>query len=203
MRRTSLLDRLDTENRWAGGGIRVLFCALVLGSLSPLPVASETTRYDEEQRVALTGYRDCLVNTVQPAQSAVASTYLQQACQRVFAPDQGGTQAKNGTQRLTVPEKQQTEKEINRPFDDCLLRYLPTVHNDQSAHAMVQLCREQFGPVAMEGSPGNKPSKILQLLGITPDRKNREHPDMTIEGDSFVPLVPWQSGQPHTRESDP
>ncbi|MBF0461489.1 MAG: hypothetical protein HQL87_08840 [Magnetococcales bacterium] len=172
-----------------------MVCAVLLGSLLPVAAWSESPRADADKPAELALYRDCLVKKVQPAQSAVAAGYLQQACARTFVSPKGASPAKSGTQRPTMADTEQTSRAVTGPFDDCLFQYLPTVHNDQSANAMVELCKEQFGDGTDGAATVHKPNKILQLLGIGSQKPEQEHPDMTIEGDSFVPLVPWQGGQ--------
>ncbi|MEO5351638.1 MAG: hypothetical protein H7835_00245 [Magnetococcus sp. XQGC-1] len=149
-----------------------------------------------ESRVAPAAYRDCLLQKVQPAQSGLAASHLQQACRRKFAPDMEKTVEKSTTRSGGVQEMQPTEQENNGPVDDCLLNYLPTVHNDQSAQAMLQLCREQFGAPTLPTAADKRPSRLWRLLGIIPDKPQGERPDLTIDGEGFVPLVPWQAGQP-------
>lgn len=177
-----------------GGQLLSTLCALLFCILLS-PAAQSEPLQNDEQRATLALYHDCVLKKVQPAESAVAASQLQQACQRTFAPNQEGRFAKNGTQRLNIQEMQQVEQEQNRLLDDCLLNYLPTVHNDQSANAMIQLCTEQFGSRTDVGPSKNRPNILLQLLGIPPKKPNNASSDLAMEDDSFVPLVPWQGGQ--------
>ncbi|MBF0583825.1 MAG: hypothetical protein HQL80_06255 [Magnetococcales bacterium] len=174
----------------------LLLCVLLLGNLLSQPAQAEPILNDAEQRAALARYRDCVIHKVQPARSAVAASHLQQACQTIFAADKGGNAAKMGTRQLNMHEMQQEEQEKNRRFHECLLDYLPTVYNDQSAEAMVQLCREQFGTENDKPVSQARPDILLQLLGLRSDKRNKQPQELTIEGDTFVPLVPWQGGQP-------
>lgn len=186
---TNPVQRRSATTRWA-----TALCALLL-TLLPSPSAQSEPSQQEEQRATLALYHDCVLKKVQPAQSAVAASHLQQACQRTFAPDKGEIFEKNGTQRLNRQEMQRVEREENRLLDECLLNHLPTVHNDQSANAMVQLCTEQFGPGTHAEPSKNRPNILLQLLGIPPQKPGTGSPEWTMENDAFVPLVPWPGGQ--------
>ncbi|MEO5363405.1 MAG: hypothetical protein H7838_07255 [Magnetococcus sp. DMHC-8] len=183
--------------RWVSAAV----CCGWLGGAGPGGAWAGGLGTDAEQKNARSLYRDCVLDKVQPARSAVAATHLLQACQRRFVPEQGLSLDKAGAARPAGQGVRQPERENEGPFDECLLQQLPTVHNDQSAHAMVQLCREQFGSPGRSAPTDQRPGRIWQWLGIKPDQQKREQSDWTMEGDAFVPLVPWQAGQPHTREN--
>ncbi|MEO5341425.1 MAG: hypothetical protein H7837_13070 [Magnetococcus sp. MYC-9] len=169
-----------------------------LACLLPAPChALEERRAGVEQGTARTLYRECLLNKVQPALSTVAATQLQQVCRRKFAPDGEVRPGRKGNLVAPLPEEPRMEQEQQERFDDCLLEYLPTVHNDQSANAMLHLCQEQFGAPGDTTTSARTPNKLLQWLGIRSDKPGRQPADLTLEGETFVPLVPWQGGQPH------
>ena len=175
------------------GAFRVLLCTYWLCLLPHTTWGEEIIHYDDEQQAALAAYKTCLLKHVQPAQSPVAASHLQQACQRQFAPVTSAV-AKNGMQDLSASDEQHRQRENYRLFDECLLHYLPTVHNDPSANALLQLCKEQFGGV-VDATVGQQPNKIMQLLGFGIQQPSHAQPNKILEGDAFVPLRPWQAGQ--------
>ncbi|MBF0262309.1 MAG: hypothetical protein HQL97_10810 [Magnetococcales bacterium] len=131
------------------------------------------------------GYRNCLLERVKPAQSALAAQYLQQACARRFPdprPDKDLAIRPDAEDALLA-------------YDDCLFKQLAAVQNDQSAQWMEQFCHDQHHPGTTNA--GSKPVPMLNLLNIlvgTPEKRaTQEAPK--IDGDGFVPLQPAQAGR--------
>ncbi|MEO5347465.1 MAG: hypothetical protein H7834_13970 [Magnetococcus sp. YQC-9] len=132
-------------------------------------------------------YRDCLLERVKPAKSALAAQYLQQACARRF-PD-----ARSGTDLTVRPDAE----DALLAYDHCLFKQLATVQNDQSAQWMEQFCHDQHHPGTRGQADGDKPVPILNLLNIlvgSPQKKPvQDAPN--IDGEQFVPLQPAPAGR--------
>ncbi|MBF0161046.1 MAG: hypothetical protein HQL88_02050 [Magnetococcales bacterium] len=152
---------------------------------------AEFIRFEDEQQTARTLYQTCLLKHVQPAQSQIAAAWLQQACQRQFAPEP----VTAATGSLSGVNTQQNQRDEHKTLDECLLHHLPTVQNDTSASTLVQMCKEHSGHTGNETENRVKPSALLHLLGIDDRKPRAEQSQQSLEGDVFVPLRPWQAGQ--------
>ncbi|MBF0184015.1 MAG: hypothetical protein HQM06_06470 [Magnetococcales bacterium] len=137
--------------------------------------AGQESRWQESAEKAVqTRYRECLLQKVQPSPSALAAEKLHWACQRRY-----------GSERVPGDEEM--------AYEECLLGYLPQVQNDASAQVMLRLCEEQFAPRAKQEKQDGLGRAWRWLQG------EKTAPGMsvplTIDGDRFEPLQPWQGGQ--------
>ncbi|MBF0614539.1 MAG: hypothetical protein G8237_05470 [Magnetococcales bacterium] len=132
--------------------------------------------------------RQCVLEHVKPARSAVAAQYLQQACARRFP-------AEPNNPALQI----QPEVEDGlAAYDHCLFQQLAGVQNDASAAGMEQLCRDQYHPVGWSGEEkGQSPGFFnwLQRIdgGAAPRSDQQDAP--RIDGETFVPLAPAKAGR--------
>ena len=172
--------------------ITLIFSVLFLSSIPAPALSTPLIPTDSD---LLKRYRACLMKNVKPAQSGVAAAHLQRACQRKFSQKDKLSRPKKTANRAVVYDLNKTDNMDDIPFYDCLLEYLPSVKNDQTARVMHQLCRDQFHPVPDFPPPHKKQNKLLQFLGLGKKRSKDESSHLTIDGDSFAPLVPWQPGR--------
>ncbi|GAB0058635.1 hypothetical protein SIID45300_02988 [Candidatus Magnetaquicoccaceae bacterium FCR-1] len=131
------------------------------------------------------GYRNCLLEQVKPAQSALAAQYLQQACARRFP------EARPDKDLAIRPDAEDSLL----AYDHCLFKQLAAVQNDQSAQWMEQFCHDQHHPGTIKA--GGKPVPMLNLLNIlvgAPTKQSTQDAPH-IDGDGFVPLQPAQAGR--------
>ena len=189
-----------------GGSERLRHFALLLGGglffvfILPSSLLSEPSSHGFEAAYVLKRYHACIIKNVKSAQSGVAATYLKKACQHQFPSEKFSERAKNKPNQAGVYNLQKREDSDYDAFYNCLLTYLPTVRNDQSANALHQLCKDQFYPVTERSKQDETfplgANKILQFLGIGQKSPKDSPPHQTIDGDRFVPLTPWQTGNP-------
>lgn len=168
-------------------GVAVVGVPLCMAWAQPLANPLDSPKPDRQ-------YHACLVRYVKPARSPLAAKHLSGACRKRYATTERLPQTRPKTGDAPVYDFMPDDMGDDWAYHTCLMRYLPSVTNDHSAAAMVQLCTDQHSPVT-DATPSiqEKHRNILDFFGLNPPQK--ETPDLTIDGGRFIPLRPWQGGQ--------